>query len=140
MSKSYNLAYQREMKIKDNGDSTFSPIIETENGFERAIISDGAVVVKAGSVYTTNAVIGKQGQVGVGLHLSTPGKFRLTIYYTGVSTLRPVKAEFIEDTGNESKSYGGGVSDKVTNRYNFTVRNTGDKDLVIRDLIVTEFN
>lgn len=140
MSKSYNLAYQREMEIKDKGNNTFVPIVETDNGFERALIEDGAVVIKPDTVYTSSALIGKQSKVGVGVHLSTPGKFRTTIYYTGVSTLRPVAAEFIVDTKNETKSYGGGVSDKVTNRYNFTIRNTGDSDIVIRDLIVTEFN
>lgn len=140
MSKSYNLAYQREMEIKDKGNNTFVPIVETNNGFERSLISDGEILIKPNQFYTTNAVIGKQKNVGMGVHLSTPGNFEITIYYTGISTLRPILSEVLFNTFNEISSYGGGVSDKVSNRYNFVIKNTGDSDIVLRDLIITEFN
>lgn len=139
MEKSYNLDYQRKLRLKDNGNGIYTPHVVIQNTvFENPLIENDTIEVGAGSTYTSAVLTGEFRNLGVALQVRELAEVKITVAYYEKQKLRLL---FSEDlfTSTSRDHYGGGLTEKITNNYSILVKNLGNSPINLRELIVTEF-
>lgn len=139
MEKSYNLDYQRNLRIKDNGNDIYTPHVVIQNTvFDKPLIENGTIEVGAGSTYRSAVTTGEFRNLSVALQVRELAEVKITVVYFEKQILRTVFSEVLFTSDSQSHT-GGGLTEKITNHYLIQVENLGNSPINLRDLIVTEF-